>query len=110
MGPVVSDLSSTEDDSSGSDSFGLRSCESVALDIRDVPGMPFVRDGKPDWAPVVSLSKRKREKWKERKKLLSLPANTSSSSDSDLNLGFHSKYLVVDGSPGISAQNQVGTI
>ena len=106
---VVSDLSFTEDDSSGSDSFGLKSCESVALDIRDVPGVSFVRDGKPDWTPVVSLSKRKREKRKERKKLLSLPANTSSSSDSDLNLSSHSKYLVVDGSPGISTQNQVGT-
>ena len=107
--PVVSDLSSTENDSSGSDSFGLKSCESVALDIRDVPGVSFVKDGEPGWTPVVSLSKRKREKRKERKKLLSLPGSTSSSSDSDLNLSSHSKYLVVDGSPGISTQNQVGT-
>ena len=84
--PVVSDLSSTENDSSGSDSFGLKSCESVALDIRDVPGVSFVKDGEPGWTPVVSLSKRKREKRKERKKLLSLPGSTSSSSDSDLNL------------------------
>ena len=71
---VVRDLSSIEDNSSSSVSFGLKSCESVALDIRDVPGVSFVRGGKPDWTPVVSLSKRKREKWKERKKLLSLPA------------------------------------
>ena len=73
----------------------------MALDIRDVPGVSFVKDGEPGWTPVVSLSKRKREKRKERKKLLSLPGSTSSSSDSDLNLSSHSKYLVVDGSPGI---------
>ena len=71
----------------------------MALDIRDVSGVSFVRDGKPDWTLVVSLSKRKREKRKEREKLLSLPANTSSC-DSDLNQSSHcnAKYLVVDGS------------
>ena len=104
MDQVISDLSSTEDDSSGSDSFGLKTCESAPLDIRDVPGVSFIRDGKSDWTPVVPLSKRKREKWKEREKLLSLPhANTCSGSDSDLNLSYHcdAKYLVLDGTSGI---------
>ena len=69
---MVSDLSSTEDGSSGSDSFGLKSCASVAFDIRDVPCVSFVRDGKPDWTPVVSLSKRKRQKRKERVPIVTL--------------------------------------
>ena len=73
---MVSDLSSTEDGSSGSDSFGLKSCESVTFDIRDVPGVSFVRDGKPDWTPVVSLSKRKRQKRKERVPIVTLIIST----------------------------------
>ena len=60
MDPVVSDLSSTEDDSSGSDSFGSKSCESVALDIQD--GVSFVLKGWETRLDPCCVSEKEEEK------------------------------------------------
>ena len=62
-----------EDEVSSSESLDLMSCEAVVLDVRDVPGVSFVKDGVEQWSPAV----RRRVRPKE---------NSSSSDGSDLDL------------------------
>ena len=83
-----------EDEVSSSESLDLMSCEAVALDVRDVPGVSFVKDGVEQWSPVVSRRRRAR------------PMENSSSSDgSDLDLtNCQATYHTLNGTPGVACK------
>lgn len=104
--PEASDLSSTEDNESSAESLDLKSCESVVLDIRDVPGVSFVKDGVTDWTPVVS--RRKKDRLTKRNRSLCSPASSSSGCDLDLS-ECEAEYLMRLGSPGIAARHTGGS-
>lgn len=103
--PVTHSPSSAEDGvSSSAESLDLNACDSVVLDIREVPGVRFVKDGISGWTPVVS----KRKKDRQRKRGIS-PASSSSSSDCDLRLSdCEANFLRRNDMPGIAYKKRSG--
>ena len=77
--PADGELSSAEDVDSSTESIDLNTCDSVALDVRDVPEVSYVKDGVAGWTPVV-------RKHRLRKRKASHRSSASSSIDYDINL------------------------
>ena len=103
--PVTHSPPSAEDGgSSSAESLDLNACESVVLDIREVPGVCFVKDGISNWTPVVS----KRKKDRQRKRGI-VPASSSSSSDCVLRLSDCEAYFLRrNDMPGIAYKKRSG--
>ena len=75
----------------------------MALDVRDVTGASYVKNGKTEWTPVVL----RRKQAKLRKK----PPICSVNSDSDSNLsltGYEAEYLKLCGTPGVAYRKSTG--
>ena len=90
-----SDLSSAEDVDSSTESIDLNTCDSVALDVQDVPGVSYVKDGVAGWTPVVRKHRLRKRKTSPRSSLAAAVTMTSTCLAVRLNISSSTGHRVL---------------